>query len=367
MSDKQNINRDQMIKVANLVKPALSTANYIPALNHIQFDDKYATAYNDISAISVLIETGVTACIPGDVLIRALNSFSSENLMFQLTDSEAIISSGRSKLKLPILPVDDFPLKWPDEKKAVEIALDANIIKGIERCLVSVGSDPTHPAQMGVTLDVDDKGRAVLFSTDNATISRYQTPTKLKLPGDAPVILPTFFCQQLLALAKAYPEEDLDLMCSPGAVVANFGKYATLLTKTPVDVEPLDFHKIIRKHVPKLDELGEIVSPLPDSWDAAFSRALLVVSGDDDKSTKITITSSSFKMLTTSAMGESSDSLEFDAEEFPDSPFYVDPSLVARGSKFCTNAYFGSAAMVMTDEGHKDGKGFLHLIAHCSK
>ena len=160
----------------------LATQAYIPALTHIQFDGEYATTYNDISAISVRAKVDVEACLPGDLLIRALNSFGAENIAFQQgpKDDSLVISSGRSKLKLPVLPLSAFPYEAPDTKKASEIVLDHSILKGIERCLLSVGNDPTHPAQMGVTLDADDKGNAVLFSTDNFTISRYQTKSKIE-------------------------------------------------------------------------------------------------------------------------------------------------------------------------------------------
>lgn len=364
MSDKQALNREALIKVTNLIKPAVSTTNYIPALTHIMFDGEWATAYNDISAISVRIDTDVDACLPGELLTRTLASFSAEKIMFQSTGNEMVVSSGRSKIKMPILPSKDFPLKWPDLKKGAELEIDANVIKGIERCLVSVGTDPTHPAQMGVTLDVDGKGHAVLFSTDNFTVSRFQTKTEVSLPGDAPVILPTFFCQQLMILAKAFPEAEVTVLSFPGVIVAEIGKSATLLTKTLVDVEPLDFHRIINKHVPNLGDLPDLSSTIPDGWEGAFSRALLVLGGEVDKATKLTASADLLKLASSSAMGEANEALDWEGGEHTTDPFYIDPSLVMRASKACSSVYLGPAAMVMTD-GQK--AGFLHLIAHCSK
>jgi hypothetical protein len=40
------------LRLAKLVQPALSTQDYIPALKHIKFEGGYATAYNDVSAIT---------------------------------------------------------------------------------------------------------------------------------------------------------------------------------------------------------------------------------------------------------------------------------------------------------------------------
>jgi DNA polymerase III sliding clamp (beta) subunit (PCNA family) len=365
MSEKTATNREALIKVANLVRPALASAAYIPSLTHIRFDGDYATAYNDVSAISVRAKVDVVACLPGELLIKTLNSFGAESLLFQEAPKEQalVISSGRSKMKLPTLNLAAFPLELPDPETAEVILLDASILKGIERCLVSIGNDPTHPAQMGVTLDVDSKSMAVLFSTDNFTISRYQTKSKIDLPGDSPLILPSFFCQQLVALNKAFPEDDMDLLIFPGALLVEFGKSARLFTKTLVDLEPLDFPKIVGKHC-KLESLKDKLAVIPDSWDASFNRALLVLSGEVDKLTKVTVGDGVIKLKSTSSLGDSDDAMSFDGEGGDVSePIHLDPSLVVRASKVCGLMNFGEKVLTLSDQESQ----FIHLIAYCSR
>ena len=366
MTDKNATNREALVKITALVRPALATQAYIPALTHIQFAYGFASAYNDVSAIVVKASVDVEVCLPGELLIKALNSFGAESIVIQESakDKAVVLSSGRSKLKIPSLPVDAFPLNFPDTSKANEIVLDASILKGIERCLMSVGNDPTHPAQMGVTLDADEKGNAILYSTDNFTISRYQAKSKIELPGDSPVILPTFFCQQLVTLAKAFPEEETVLVMVPGALIVEFGKVAKLFNKTLVDLEPLDFPRIFDKHC-KIAGLKDRLGKIPDNWDAAFNRALLVLSGEVDKITKITVGEESIKIHSTSTMGDSDDSMSHDIDHLdaPQEPFYVDPSLVIRASKSCGLMAFNAKALALADAETQ----FIHLIAYCSK
>ena len=367
MSAKTSTNREALAKIAALVRPALSTQSYIPALTHIKFDGEFASAYNDVSAIMVRASVDVEACLPGELLIRALNSFGAETINFQESSGEksVVLSSGRSKLKLPVLPLDAFPFKLPDADDADEVTLDASILKGIERCLLSVGNDPTHPAQMGVTLEASKEApEAVLFSTDNFTISRYQTKTKIKLPGDTPIILPTFFCQQLVTLAKAFPDEEAVLVLAEGALLVEFGKSAKLFNKTLVDLEPLDFPRIFDKHC-KVSSLKKRLFVIPDTWDAAFSRAMLILGGETDKATKITVGSESLKLYSTSAVGDSDDSMSFDGDAAgaPSEPFYIDPSLVIRASKVCGLMAFNDKALALADAEAQ----FTHLIAYCHK
>jgi len=363
MSDKATINRESLLKIAGLVRPALATQNYIPALTHIKFDGKYATAYNDVSAISVRAELEIKRCLPGELLIRSLGSFGAESVLLQenVKDSSVLLSSGRSKLKLPTLDLTGFPFQL-DDNGGDEVALDHAILKGIERCLMSVGNDPTHPAQMGVTLDIDDKGLAVLYSTDNFSISRYQTKSKIKLPGDVPVIMPTFFCEQLIALSKAFSEEEMTLVLQNGALLVEFGKAALLFSKTLVDLSPLDYPRIVSKNC-NLDGLKKQLSTIPDSFDAALQRALLVLSGEVDKATKVTVSDDGLKLNSTSPMGDSDDSMKFDPGTDIDEPFYFDPALIARASKVCGLIGFMQKVTVMADPDLQ----FVHLVAHCKK
>lgn len=359
------LNRELLLKVAGLVRPALATAAYIPSLTHISFDGEYATAYNDLAAIAVRLESEIKRCLPGEFLIRALNSFGGESIAFQEgKDGALVLKSGRSTLKVPTLELKAFPYKPPEDMaEQPDVLVDGSILKGIERCLLSVNNDPTHPAQMGVTLDVDKAGMATLFSTDNFSISRYQTQTAVKLPGDSPVILPRFFCEQLVALAKAFPDEKVRLWILDGALFAEFGRAAELFSKTLVDTEPLNFPTMFGKHV-KVDKLKAKLAPIPDSWEAAFTRALLVLAAEEDKATRMTIMDSSIDLVSSSPAGDADDRLQYEAaDDDPDEPFHVDPTLVMRASKVCDSVGFTDKVLILAD---KDAR-FVHIVAHSAK
>lgn len=368
MSDDISINREALLKLLNLVRPSLSTLDYLPILQHIRIADGELLAHNDISAISARIpDLELGCCVPGEVLIRALGSFNAEKVMLQPDEkgSTILVVSGRSKVKVPTMALKDFPFTMPEAtKKTPVLKLAADVLVGIQRCLISVGNDPTHPATMGVTLDQED-GHAVLYATDNVTISRFETRSEISLPGDAPIILPTFFCEQLISLAKQC-DGAVELELHPGALVAIFydkegNDQITLFTKVLVDLVPLEFNKIINRYC-KLSGIAAKMHPIPASFDAAFSRALLVLSAERDKATKISSTDSALKLLSTSAMGEATDTIAFDGASGETPDFHIDPSLVARALKPCTEMGLFKQVMVLGDEKAQ----FIHLIAHCT-
>lgn len=352
--------RETLLKAINLVRPAVATQAYVPALAHIAFDGQYATAYNDITAISARCDLDADVCLPGDLLIKFLNNINTKEVKITVADtSSVVIESGRSKIKLAALPGGDFPFDFPADKDYSKIAVTQDMLDGIEQCLISVGTDPSHPAQMGITIE-EGEGGAVLYSTDNYSISRYQSETKIKLEAGVPVILPTFFCERMLTLSKAFPDADIIIEIRPGSCVARFDDFAILFTKLVVNLEPLDFSRMIAKYLTD-KEVRDFSNPIPDSFDSSFSRALLVLDDVRDKSTKVTLGDKEIKLLTVSSTGEVADVMEFKGKwtKSPDEPFWLDPSLVVRATKHCTHIVFFTRVAALT--GCK-GK-FLHLIS----
>ena len=98
--------------------------------------------------------------------------------------------------------------------------------------------------------------------------------------------------------------------------------------------------------------------------DAAFDRALLVLGTEVDKATKVTPGDSTVRLLSTSDVGEASDTITIESENELNAcePFNIDPVLVARACKSCSKIGFFNRVVIFGDS---DGR-FLHLVAHCS-
>ena len=354
-----NLNRETLLAAVTLARPALATQMFVPAFTHYLFRDDEVTAYNDLIGISVTMEHDLSVCLPGDLLNRVLNSLAGQNVMVQPVDGSntLLLSSGRSRLKVPFLPVEDFPIRWPDIGKLAQMPLNVDVFNGIRLCLPGVGVNPNHPAQMGVTLDTDKDGTALLWSTDSYSLSRYQTEVQVELPGDCPVIMPTAFCEQLLALAKAFPKEEVVLCAGPGVLVASFGRRARLQSRTAVDLQPLDFQGVWTRH---LAGAGKF-QPIPVGWDDALARLLVVLSSETAKTATLDAGKGSINMVATSAMGEAQDELEWPGNAMA-RPVSVDPALLARGSKAANQMAFCTTATLFKSS---DGS-FSHMVAHCA-
>jgi DNA polymerase III sliding clamp (beta) subunit (PCNA family) len=319
-----------------------------------------ATAYNDTVGIMVGIEWDQDdMCIPGELLVKALSGFKGDAYTAStVNEADVVIASGRSKIKLHTLPTKDFPFKLPDQRKVPNISLTNSMLAGIERCLDGVGRDLTHPEQMGVTLDAQ-QGNAVLYATDNYTISRYGTKDAIELPGDTPIIMPTAFCENLLAVSKAYPEDEIDLYMHADALVAYVGKRARVFSKVLADLQPMDFERVIGRHI-KLDKLEEQTCEVPEGFSAALDRALLVLSMVADKATRVTSAGEVIKLHSASDLGDADDTLAVGEEISLPEAVHIDPALVTRGLKGCALMGFLDRALVLASA----DRAYLHLISY---
>jgi hypothetical protein len=290
-------------------------------------------------------------------MIKALTSLGGAEVVLALSGESLVMSCGRSKVKLPTLPIDSFPFDMPEfEGKGIQ--LNSQILQGIANCLPGSGNDPTHPAQMGVTM-APIMGKIGLYSTDNFTVSRYLAKSPIKIPGEVPIILPTFFCQQLLSLAKAYPDQTIRLDAKADYLLAQIGEHVSLYSKIAVQVEPLDFERVISKHLGSEEELEDELQSIPTGFDAAVDRSLLVVGSEVDKAATCIVGKGKLKLDTTSATAEASDS--FGYKSALELSVRIDPTFVSRSLKLGTHLAVLDKSMVITDGGN-----FLHLISYQS-
>lgn len=361
------INRDKFLKFLTTVGPAVSKQNYIPALSHVLFKDGFAAAYDDVLAITVATGLDLDVLLPGDTLIRTLSSFNADTVSIDLNENNEVkVSSGRSHVKMVSMQSKSFPLVMPSGKKGQVVDIDDDFITGVRALLPAVGNNPSAPASLGITIELD--GAAVmLYATDGNTITRYHWANaeglKVELEQENPVLLPTKFCEQLVSLYKANPKCDAALSFHSGSVTCEFfdddGLAAKLFTKTMSDLALFNYAELLAKYV-KQSEVEKITFPIPDGLDSAIDRACLVLTSNVDKVAKLTPTDDGFKLYTVGELGEASDSVEVKGKIVIDDPIHIDPVLIGRACKMSTAMALYSRVVVFTN------KRLLHVVSTCS-
>lgn len=345
------IDRAVLLSQLNLVKPAIPKQDYIPLMNNFMFDGKAVTAYNDITAISILCDVDFTGCINAELLIKALKSMTADSITMERFTDYVLISAGKTKIKLPVLDSKDFPSPFYKlEKPQGVFHVEDNFLKGLKLCLIGVGKNQSQPSEVGVTVDsFYSDTEAALYSTDNVSLSRFVFTTDSEQHD--PIIMPTFFCEQLLVLAKG--STDIVVEIHNGALVADFGNGSLLFTKMLADIEPKAFETVISRFL----EESYSAYNIPDLFDQSFDRALLMQEEEIVRDTIVTVEDKKLTLNSRSKVGEAFDVMAYDGEDIK---FHIDPALVKRISSVTSKIALLPKVMVLSD----DKEDFIHLIAH---
>lgn len=351
-----SLSRGDLLNALNMVKPALGKGVFVPVLSHYCFDGESVTAYDDNIAISVPFAAGFEGAVPGDLFVRLLGSLVAEDIGLSLKEGTLHVKAGKSNFKVPTLPPAAFIFKAKGHGASETFKADEDFLRAVESCLISTGVDPTHPAQMGLTL-VRDDDYYTLYSTDNVTMSQYELGEDLGLAGavdESGIIMPTEFCRQLVALSRGL-NQHADVTVHEAAVMAQFDG-ALLFGKLIQSEKPLDFAGVFEKMVGKKAD-GAV---LPPAWDSTFTRACAVVNPQHPV-TSVSVEEGVMLVESKSALGEVKDELEFEHDDIEAKEFLVDPAHVLRASKVCSHVAFRPQCVVMR-------KGmFAHMISHCSE
>lgn len=123
--------RHDLARLLGSVTKAVSSRNTIPVLATVRLiadgQKLTATATNLDVEISGSIEVDtpepLEACVDAKLLSAAVGKASSEDLTIETEPGNIVVKSGRSRTKLPALPVDDFPTMEAG-KFAVEFEAD---------------------------------------------------------------------------------------------------------------------------------------------------------------------------------------------------------------------------------------------------
>lgn len=350
----KQINRAVLLVQLNLVKAAISKQEYIPLLTHFMFDGKAVTAYNDITAISTPCDADFQGCVPSELLIKTLKSMSAELITMERFSEHVLISAGKSKIKIPALPSKDFPSPFYKLQEPLYLFyVNGDMRRGIKLCLIGVGNNQAHPSEVGITLDPDySDTEAAIYSTDNVTLSRFVFNTDSD--HFSPIILPTFFCEQLLALSTG--SNDAVIEVHDGALVADFGGGSLLFTKMIDDVQPKAFEDVINRYI----ENGYLPTHgIPDLFNQGFERAMLIQETEAVRDTEVNVEDGKLTLLSSSKTGEAFDTMLYDGDDIK---FHIDPTSVKRISFVTSKIALLPKVMVFTD----DDEDFIHLIAHHS-
>jgi len=329
----------EMLNILKLARPALATSSFIPAYKQFHIDEGVVTATNGVLAITVVSDLDFSGIPNGDLTIKMLESLGEKEIeVSKGKGDELILKTGRSRFKLQCIPEDSYVLPEFEEFEE-ETAIPTDFITGLRACLPSVGMNPARPEQMGIAM-VEQDGKVVLYSTDNATIARYVT--NMDSSGlELPLILPRDFCDGLIVLTSKF-KETAYLSLSSTEVSVQLGEDAMIAT-TLIEGNVPDFKSI-------LDNFSEDeLTVIPEDMDEVFSRANYLVGSDPEGVVQVTVSDGVVDFITKADTGESKESISI-KHDWDVGEFKLHPATALRGLRAAPKISILNGAMMISDE-----------------
>lgn len=319
--------RTELYETLEKISPGLANIDMIPLLTHVWFSNNTAMCYNDHIAIESPCKTGLHCAVPGQTLISILRHSSTKEVELSVVGKEVHVKTGRSLLKLGMLPPEDFIFKMPASKAGTELAVDFKRFRAaIECCMKSISTDTSIPDQLGITLILN--GESIdLYSTNNSTISTAKVPIKGKPPFKERVVLSGDFCKQLLELTKEgsprlWIADDHSLLDNEG--IALFGRL--------IDVDkPIPFPKVLAHHLPPDRKKNTI--EMPKQLEMILMRAMVITDSPTEQTrTLITVKDEEMHFYSKSGKGEVKDRIKVPGH--PNVSVKLEPKLLSLGLGF---------------------------------
>jgi DNA polymerase III sliding clamp (beta) subunit (PCNA family) len=343
--------RSDLVKLLELVAPALSDTNLVPVYSCFMFKPKTISAYNDM--IGIVAKGGVGPepfAVTGKIILELLQNSRAAEATLQLTADDVVVKTGKSTARLPFFTEKDFLFDEPDEQWAGTVVINDEVIKGIETCLTTSSKDRTQEAFMGVCFNFNIGKHLHLFSCDGDAITKYVTDGPAT--GKGAYTAPNEFCEALLKICH-----DTDTVTGKLTINGNWAKatvdsgfvvYGRIIDNS----NPLDHMKLINQ---SLNGDPTFVT-MPLGLHDALARARVLADIENGK-TIMTVTGGNLNLYTNTHMGDVKDDMK--CKGHPDTKATVHASLVQRSLAYCNEISISDRVTA-----YRDGDVILQIVSN---
>jgi len=172
--------RAEFLNLLKSCKHGLATKDIIPALACFCFYKGEVITYDDIVAVVAPCKLDdFSGGFRGDLLLQWLGTVNAKTVkLYQLNEGGSYEwRAGKSRLKVELLPPEDFAFTVPrHEPDRVKIPHFKEFLRVVA---VSMGTDPSQPWRLGVTLTFTTEG-IKMYSCDNLQVT--EVSAKYKIP-----------------------------------------------------------------------------------------------------------------------------------------------------------------------------------------
>jgi len=198
------IERSALLKALGHVQSVVERRNTIPILSNVLLSagrDRLAFAATDLD-MEMVDEAEATVNVEGQItapahtlyeIVRKLPEGAEVSLLYSGDDPRLVVSAGRSRFNLPVLPAGDFPVMSTDSAGASYVMPKEDLARLIDKTRFAVSTEETRYYLNGLYLHtVAEAGVPLLraVATDGHRLALAETPAPEGAAGGPGVIVP---------------------------------------------------------------------------------------------------------------------------------------------------------------------------------
>ncbi|MHA1540516.1 MAG: DNA polymerase III subunit beta [Alphaproteobacteria bacterium] len=248
------ITHKDLLKSLSHVVPIAERKSTIPILTNIKIEAGnnlvFTTTNTDIETIETvpaqIIEEGKTT-VPAHILYDIARTLTEDEVSFATKDGKMVISAGKAKFSLPMLPADDFPMMSGTSLPFKFKISPDDLISLIDKTKFAVSNEETRYYLNGIYLHVVEKdGQNLLRSsaTDGGRLAIYDVPAPEGSKGMPSVIVPK---QVIAELRKFLDSSDKDITVEVSETKTRFLFENATMTSKLIDGKYPNYLAVIPK------------------------------------------------------------------------------------------------------------------------
>lgn len=174
------INKEQLIKTMDLVKPGLSTKDLIEFTDSFSFADDLLTTFNDEICIRAPFKSGIEGAIKAEKFIQVCNKLAADkngDFDIKQKDNELLIRGKRTKAGLVFNPEGALPLEEIGSLPEKWSKLPKNFLEGIRLSTFCASTDASLPVITCIYIT-----NTILQTTDRYRAFKFNLSEKIKSP-----------------------------------------------------------------------------------------------------------------------------------------------------------------------------------------
>lgn len=346
--------RTMLLDILRRAEPALAVRE-VENYTHLFFDGKYVYAHDGLVSIRAACPFPLSGGVLGKQLISFLTACSAEDYQLKGDESTFKIKVGSATLKLPMLPASGNPHNtYPTLVEENKIEVTDAVAAAIKQCGVTMGVDPSMPALLGITMEVQ-KNRVRFYSAVShaATIATVDTGKHSHTLRGIRVLLPVRFCDLILATkpsALYLPSAGFTSDVVEAVYSYTDGTEAVRV-QAATAAGDVDLSTIEQVEA-QVEWEGFSTFPNKSNLLGAMERAMVILGGDEGKESLFRVAEGRLWISTKEADAHANDSTKLEGEH-TDIEVRTRPTLLKNTLEFADKIRIFNHSIALTGPGYK--------------